>query len=87
MKGVIIIKMRSTTPYYTCKRCGGGIKSLSLYSGKCVKCRNMEKKMKISRVNDHLLGEVIAMKIKKELNDKEDYVQNIIDKVEKIKFR
>ena len=45
------------------------------------------KEIKPCRMNDHLLGEVIAMKIKKQLNDKEDYVQNIIDKVEKIKFR
>ena len=38
--------------------------------------------------NEKILREMIATKIKKKLNDKENYVQNIIDKVEtKIKFR
>ena len=33
-------------PYDLCSICGGGIRSSSLYSGKCVRCRNAEKKLK-----------------------------------------
>jgi len=45
------------------------------------------KEIKPCKMNDHLLGEVIAMKIKKELKQKENSMQDLIDKVEKIKYR
>ena len=38
--------------------------------------------------NNKILSDVIAVKIKKKLKEKENYIQDIIDKVEtKIKFR
>jgi len=38
--------MRKRIPWNICEECGGGIRSLSLYSNKCLKCRNAEKRTK-----------------------------------------
>jgi len=37
---------RKRIPWNTCEQCEGGIRSLSLYSGKCQKCKNAEKRTK-----------------------------------------
>ena len=43
-------------PWNVCEKCGGGIRSLSLYSGKCQKCQNTEKRIK--RIKD---GEIVGL--------------------------
>ena len=52
--------------YYFCEKCGGGIKSLSLYSGKCQRCRDAEKRIKrlksgetISRNEKQLVNKIL----------------------------
>jgi len=45
------------------------------------------KEIQISKANDKILADVVAIKIKKQLKQKENYVQDLINKVEKIQFR